>query len=77
VRVLTAQRRDATGVDSLKGLVLKRAGDGATSRTLETEAEWTAALADLFGLVVDDDRRDALWGRLATAHEAWVAGGRP
>jgi N-hydroxyarylamine O-acetyltransferase len=77
VRVLTAQRRDATGVDSLKGLVLKRAGDAATSRTLETEAEWTAALADLFGLVVDDDRRDALWGRLATAHEAWVAGGRP
>jgi N-hydroxyarylamine O-acetyltransferase len=77
VRVLTAQRRDATGVDSLKGLVLKRAGDGATSRTLETEAEWTAALADLFGLVVDDDRRDALWGRLTTAHEAWVAGGRP
>jgi N-hydroxyarylamine O-acetyltransferase len=77
VKVLTAQLRDATGVDVVRGLTLRRIGEGASERTLETEAEWTAALADLFGLVVDDDRRAALWERVAAAHEAWVEAGRP
>jgi arylamine N-acetyltransferase len=77
VRVLTAQRRDATGADSLKGLVLKRVGGGASVRTLETEREWTGALADLFGLELGAEQRDALWRKVAAAHEAWVTAGRP
>jgi N-hydroxyarylamine O-acetyltransferase len=77
VRVLTVQRRDATGADILRGLTLTRVGEGAGQRTLETPAEWTGALADLVGLIVHDDRRGALWARLAAAHEAWVEAGRP
>jgi N-hydroxyarylamine O-acetyltransferase len=77
VRVLTAQRRDATGADVLKGLTFKRIGDGSAIRTIETESEWTDVLADLFGLVVPEGVREALWRRLRAAHEAWVAAGRP
>jgi N-hydroxyarylamine O-acetyltransferase len=80
VRVLTAQRRDATGVDSLKGLTLRRVGHGAFRRTLTTQREWRAALADLFGLglgAVSRPEREALWSRVSAAHDAWVSAGRP
>ena len=80
VKVLTAQRRDATGVDVLRGPTLKRLGDRASERTLTTGAEWRAALGDLFGLdlrVLVPDAGEALWGRTSAAHEAWVAAGRP
>lgn len=51
VRVATAQRRDATGVDVVRGLVLSRVGDGSSpSDPLEDRGEWFAALADLFDL---------------------------
>ena len=79
VRVVTAQRRDATGADVLKGLTFRRIGEGAVARDVDTEAEWADLLADLFGLdlaVLAPGRREALWARLATAHEAWVAAGR-
>ncbi len=47
VRVVTAQRRDATGVDSLKGRVLLRIdGSGETTRELGDVAEWKAVLVD-------------------------------
>ena len=80
VRVLTAQRRDATGADTLKGLVLKRVGDRPSSRDVESLAELTDVLGDLFDLdlaAVDRDAREALWRRLEAAHDTWVTAGRP
>jgi N-hydroxyarylamine O-acetyltransferase len=80
VKLLTVQRRDATGVDILRGLSLRRIGDGARASTLTTTAELTDALGDLFALDVgkfDNEARDALWQRVHEAHEAWEANGRP
>jgi arylamine N-acetyltransferase len=80
VKVLTAQRRDATGIDVVRGLTLKRIGRGATEATLGSLDELSAALGDLFGLdlgAVDRSAREDLWERVAAAHEAWVEAGRP
>jgi arylamine N-acetyltransferase len=78
VRMCSVQRRDAGGVDSLRGLVLsRRDGDPApTSRALETSDDWFGALADVFDLPLADvgsAERRALWRRVHTAHEAWLA----
>ncbi len=77
VRTGAVQRRDAGGVDELTGCVLRRRGDGeGPSRTLETGAEWFAALRDVFDLPLDDvgaREREALWGRVYATHEAWLA----
>jgi N-hydroxyarylamine O-acetyltransferase len=80
VKVLTAQRRDATGVDVVRGLTLKRIGRGAGEATLSSLDELSEALGDVFGLDLgglDRGAREALWARVSTAHEAWVAAGRP
>lgn len=81
VRVATAQRRDATGVDILRGLVLTRVGDGAaTSEPMTALADWFGALADVFGLhfeASEPTARDRLWQRALAAHERWEAAGRP
>lgn len=82
VRVLTVQRRDATGVDILRGLTLKRVGAGAAEATIATPAELADALGDVFGLdlaAAEPDRsaRAALWDRLHATHVAWEAAGRP
>jgi arylamine N-acetyltransferase len=80
VRVATAQRRDATGVDVLRGLVLSRVGAGATQGSPLTErADWFAALADVFGLHFEataSPHLDRLWDRVSAAHEAWEAHAR-
>ena len=79
VRVLTVQRRDATGVDVLRGLNLLRIGEGTSTRTLETQAELVEALDD-FGFDVtafDDGAMDALWTKVHRAHVEWEAAGRP
>ena len=76
VKVLTAQRRDATGVDILRGLVLQRVGSGAYEVTLATEPELADALGDVFGLDLGragDAVRAALWERVHAAHRAWRA----
>ncbi|WP_036327710.1 arylamine N-acetyltransferase family protein [Microbispora sp. ATCC PTA-5024] len=86
VRVLAVQRRDAAGVDLLTGLVLKRVGSvppasspgpvSEDSTTLERQEDYFAALADVFGLTLDDvppPERAGLWERLAAAHERWLA----
>jgi N-hydroxyarylamine O-acetyltransferase len=82
LRVCTVQRRDATGVDILRGCVLSRM-DGAMhsdkggGRTLETSREWYEALAEVFGLPMADASpkdRDKLWQRVRHAHDAWLAG---
>jgi N-hydroxyarylamine O-acetyltransferase len=85
VRTLAVQRRDASGLDALRGRVLIRvegsADAGALRREeeLTTAASWHAALADVFGLTLDDvptDRRRALWERVCQAHDAWAAARR-
>jgi N-hydroxyarylamine O-acetyltransferase len=79
VRLLTVQRRDATGVDVLRGLSLIRIGDGARASTLTTNAELTDVLGDLFALdlgQIGNEVRDALWQRVRETHEAWEADGR-
>ncbi|NRQ38029.1 arylamine N-acetyltransferase [Nonomuraea sp. NN258] len=76
VRVAVVQRRDASGVDTLRGLVLTRLGNGAHTVTLNTARDYYAALADVFGLPLDDvpaEEKDKLWTRLHDAHEAWLA----
>jgi len=76
VKTLTVQRRDADGVDIVRGQVLSRVAETATEvRTLDTQAEWFDALADVFGLTLDDvdaARRSRLWLRVRAAHEAWL-----
>lgn len=74
VRVLTAQRRDASGVDILRGLSLRRIGDGASESMLATRAELVDVLGDLFGLdvsPVSDQAWEALWARVHATHVAW------
>jgi len=77
VRVLTVFRRDADGVDYLRGRVLRRTdatGDHPTELT--TSADWYAAMADVFDLTlsdVDEKRREALWQKVTVAHESWLA----
>ena len=81
LQVAIAERRDATGVDVMRGLVLMRIGDGAaTSEPLETRDEWFDAVADLFDLRFDGTAPeivDHLWETVLAAHRAWTAAGRP
>ena len=81
LRVATAQRRDATGADILRGLVLIRVGTGtAPAEPLTKRDDWLAALADVFGLRFDatpPEALDHLWERSLAAHRAWDAAGRP
>ena len=80
VRFLTTQRRDEAGVDILRGLTLKRLGDGAMDATLTTKAELVDALGDLFGIdvaTVDPTAFDEMWQRVHAAHLTWEAAGRP
>ena len=79
VKIFTAQRRDATGVDVVRGLTLLRIGSDAKESTLENKAELIEVLHDLFDLnlaTLPDETVDALWTRLHDAHVAWEAAGR-
>jgi arylamine N-acetyltransferase len=80
VRVAMAERRDATGVDVMRGLVLTRLGErAATSEPLTSRDEWFAALADVFDLRFESsapDALDALWERVERGHEQWHEDGR-
>ncbi len=75
VRTATVQRRDASGADILTGCVLRRlAGTRSQDRTLDTQADWFSALADIFGLHLTDldaAARNALWARVHQAHQTW------
>lgn len=75
VRWLTVQRRDATGIDILRGLSLRRVGDGADESAIASSAELVAVMGDLFGLDVapiSSAALDRLWARVNAAHEAWL-----
>jgi len=81
VQVAMAERRDATGVDVMRGLVLTRIGkDAGTREPLTERNEWYAALADVFDLRFDGstpETLDHLWDRVLAGHRAWEAADRP
>jgi len=72
VRVAMAERRDATGVDVIRGLVLSRIGvDGRTDEPVADRAAWFGLLAERFGLTLDDvpdEGRDRLWAHVVAEH---------
>ncbi|MFD3546707.1 arylamine N-acetyltransferase [Streptomyces sp. NPDC058655] len=80
VRVLTAQRRDAEGVDVLRGCVLRRIGiAGTDERTIDCADHWYGVLAGVFHLDLTDvaaPARAQLWHRVHTAHQKWRAAGQ-
>ena len=76
VQVPMAERRDATGVDVIRGVVLARVGSNAfTADPITRQAEWFDTLADVFGLRFDASRdaRQRLWDSAVEAHRAWEA----
>ena len=73
LRTLAVCRRDATGVDLLRGRVLTTHEDKAD---LDTRADWFACLADVFNLPlsdVDETRKRTLWEKVSATHEEWLA----
>ncbi len=75
VRTVTAQRRDASGVDAMRGLVLKRIGDVSRRTDLLTSDEWYTALSEVFGLPlthVSVEDRTTLWRGVKAKHDAWA-----
>jgi N-hydroxyarylamine O-acetyltransferase len=81
VRIASAQRRDAEGVDIMRGLFLSRVGrGGAPPRALTERDDWFGALADVFDLPldhVDAAALDVLWARVRTAHDAFLEDPEP
>lgn len=78
VRTFAALRRDADGIDALRGRVLSRIDPvrGNTERVLDGPEEFYAALEGVFGRALDDltpTDRTALWTRVTRAHENWAA----
>ncbi|GAB3060298.1 arylamine N-acetyltransferase [Intrasporangium mesophilum] len=75
VQVPMAERRDATGADVIRGLVLSRVGDGAhTDEPVTSRAEWFDVLADVFALrfpTMAQETRDRLWTNVLAAHHRW------
>jgi N-hydroxyarylamine O-acetyltransferase len=75
VQVAMAERRDATGADVIRGLVLSRIGDGArTDEPVTRRAEWFDLLADLFDLrlhTMTAETRERLWTNVLSAHHRW------
>jgi N-hydroxyarylamine O-acetyltransferase len=67
-----AERRDATGVDVIRGLVLSRIGDGMhNAEPVTRRAEWFELLADVFDLRFGGstpEARDRLWANVLDAY---------
>lgn len=81
VRRFVAQRRDDTGIDTVRGCLLTRTEPRAqTERELLSFDDWRAALVHVVGLPLDDVAQDDLRGlfdAMLGDHRAWVAAGRP
>jgi N-hydroxyarylamine O-acetyltransferase len=77
VQVPMAERRDATGVDVIRGVVLARVGANAsTAEPITRQSEWLEVLAEVFDLRFDatpPESRRRLWDRLLDAHRTWEA----
>ena len=73
VQVPMAERRDATGVDVMRGLVRTRIGSGAfTAEPITVESEWFDALAAVFGMHFAGESRIRLWASVLTSHQKWL-----
>lgn len=71
VKVLTMQRREAEALDILRDLTLSRVtAAGTTKTTIETERDWHAVFADVFG-IDPTGLPTGLWERRRAAHDAW------
>lgn len=81
VQVAMAERRDASGVDVIRGLVRVRVGSEArTYEPIADRDEWFEALAELFDVRFDHSPPgtcDRLWDGVVERHRAWEAAGRP
>ncbi|HEY8301437.1 MAG TPA: arylamine N-acetyltransferase [Jatrophihabitans sp.] len=74
VTVPMAERRDATGVDMVRGLVHTRIGSGAgTDEPVRTENEYFDLLAGALGMQFEPQLRPRLWQAAQAAHRAWLA----
>jgi arylamine N-acetyltransferase len=73
-RLLVAQRRDADGADTLRGIRHLRTGRGAHTDDLRSYEDWRDLLVrlgvSLAGAAEDELR--ALYGRMAAAHDDWL-----
>jgi N-hydroxyarylamine O-acetyltransferase len=80
LQVAMAEHRDATGVNVIRGLVLTRIGEGATSsEPLTDRTEWFEALAEVFDLRFhrsEPEALDHLWNVVLAAHQTWESAGR-
>lgn len=78
-KVVTAQRRDACGMDVLLGLMFTRVGTNPSRYVPVTSRDdWFDLLFDTFGLNLDGVEpavRDRLWDRVLTAHRTWEEDG--
>ncbi|MFF3617654.1 arylamine N-acetyltransferase [Streptomyces sp. NPDC002467] len=78
VRTFAALRRDATGIDLLRGRVLSRVDPekGPVERELGGPEELFDALSGVFGLELGElsaADREELWAGVQRAHEEWLA----
>lgn len=77
VQVPMAERRDATGVDVIRGVVLARVGANAfTAEPITRQSEWFEVLADVFDLrfeTTPPESRQRLWDKVIDAHRVWAA----
>jgi hypothetical protein len=80
-KVLVVQRRDASGIDTVRGCLHHRTLPQDASETeLSSYDLWRAALADGTRLSldgIDDAELRALYAAQRVKHRAWTAAGRP
>ena len=80
-KLLVIQRRDATGVDTVRGCLWHRIeADGNSETELASYDEWRSALTDGTRMPLDDlvdAELHALYDDQWAKHEAWTAAGRP
>ena len=76
VRVCVLVRRDAAGVDVLRGITLIRRGGVERNEVLESPEQWWTAAADVFGIPADvftAEERERIWARALAQHQAHVS----
>jgi N-hydroxyarylamine O-acetyltransferase len=80
-RVVTAQRRNGSRLEILRGCVYTEIQPGRAKATDVVGAdEWWQIVLDRFGLAYGDlgsNEREDVWRRVQAAHERWDADGRP
>ncbi|MFC6094660.1 arylamine N-acetyltransferase family protein [Saccharothrix lopnurensis] len=70
VRTFGVLRADGRGWDVLRALTLSRVAGTTTRTLLDSPAAWSAALADVYGLVLTRDELEVLWPKAVAQHEA-------